>query len=196
MVGRLNLRNVSDDDPLDMNFKADRPLDSPDSGLPPSPSPSPSVWLLQGTGAGTPITEDESRGTAVVPNNRQLHALSYGEGIELDPLPLKEIRYTSSVRYDSDRHFIQDVTLQPKGLGLEMCSQTVLALPQSTWRHYKTQLEFQPRQRVQRYQSTTIVYPKHTRTFYTTQLNYDGHKLTKRFFSAVELQASDCKAGL
>ncbi len=105
-------------------------------------------------------------------------------------------RYTSSVRYDSDRHFIQDVTLQPKGLGLEMCSQTVLALPQSTWRHYKTQLEFQPRQRVQRYQSTTIVYPKHTRTFYTTQLNYDGHKLTKRFFSAVELQASDCQAGL
>ncbi|XP_073674210.1 refilin-B [Garra rufa] len=194
MVGRLNLRNVCDDDPLDMNFKADRPLDSPDSGLPPSPSPS--VWLLQGTGAGTPITEDENRGTAVVPNNRQLHALSYGEGIELDPLPLKEIRYTSSVRYDSDRHFIQDVTLQPKGLGLEMCSQTVLALPQSTWRHYKTQLEFLPRQRVQRFQSTTIVYPKHTRTFYTTQLNYDGHKLTKRFFSAVELQASDCQAGL
>ncbi|XP_016414076.1 filamin-interacting protein FAM101B-like [Sinocyclocheilus rhinocerous] len=104
-------------------------------------------------------------------------------------------RYTSSVRYDSDRHFIQDVTLQPKGLGLEMCSQTVLALPQSTWRHYKTQLEFQPRQRVQRYQSTTIVYPKHTRTFYTTQLKYDGHKLTKRFFSAVEMQASDCQAG-
>jgi len=68
MVGRLNLRNVSDDDPLGMNFKADRPLDSPDSGLPPSPSPSPSpsVWLLQGTGAGTPVTEDESRRTAVV----------------------------------------------------------------------------------------------------------------------------------
>ncbi|XP_055052566.2 refilin-B [Misgurnus anguillicaudatus] len=192
MVGRLNLQHVSDDDPLDMNFKADRPLDSPDSGLPPSPSPS--VWLLQGTGTVTPITEDESRESAVVPV--KLHALSFGEGIELDPLPSKEIRYTSSVRYDSDRHFIQDVTLQPRGLGLEMCSQTILALPQSTWRHYKTQLEFQPRQRVQRYQSTTIVYPKHTRTFYTTQLNYDGHKLAKRFFSAVELQASDCKAGL
>uniref|UniRef100_A0A671KS25 Vacuolar protein sorting-associated protein 53 homolog n=1 Tax=Sinocyclocheilus anshuiensis TaxID=1608454 RepID=A0A671KS25_9TELE len=48
---------------LDMKV-TDRPLDSPDSGLPPSPSPS--VWLLQGTGAGTPITEDENRGTAVV----------------------------------------------------------------------------------------------------------------------------------
>ncbi|KAI7800704.1 refilin B [Triplophysa rosa] len=191
MVGRLNLQHVSDDDPLGMNFKADRPLDSPDSGLPPSPSPS--VWL-QGTGTVTPITEDESRETAVVPI--KLHPLSYGEGIELDPLPTKEIRYTASVRYDSDRHFIQDVTLQPRGLGLEMCSQTILALPQSTWRHYKTQLEFQPRQRVQRYQSTTIVYPKHTRTFYTTQLNYDGNKLAKRFFTAVELQASDSKAGL
>ncbi|KAL0174497.1 hypothetical protein M9458_030465, partial [Cirrhinus mrigala] len=33
MVGRLNLRNVCDDDPLDMNFKADRPLDSPDSAF-------------------------------------------------------------------------------------------------------------------------------------------------------------------
>lgn len=186
------MQHVSDDDPLGMNFKADRPLDSPDSGLPPSPSPS--VWLLQGTGTVTPITEDESRETAVVPI--KLHALSYGEGIELDPLPTKEIRYTSSVRYDSDRHFIQDVTLQPRGLGLEMYSQTILALPQSTWRHYKTQLEFQPRQRVQRYQSTTIVYPKHTRTFYTTQLNYDGNKLAKRFFSAVELQASDSRAGL
>ncbi|XP_051535960.1 refilin B [Myxocyprinus asiaticus] len=196
MVGRLNLQNVSDDDPLEMNLKADRPLDSPDSGLPPSPSPS--VWLLQGTGTGTPTTEDDSREPPVVSFKSvpQLHALSYGEGIELDPLPLKEIRYTSSVRYDSDRHFIQDVTLQPKGLGLKMCSQTVLALPQSTWRHYKTQLEFQPRQRVQRYQSTTIVYPKYTRTFYTTQLNYDGHKLTKRFFSTVELQASDCRSGL
>lgn len=58
------MQHVSDDDPLGMNFKADRPLDSPDSGLPPSPSPS--VWLLHGTGTVTPITEDESRETAVV----------------------------------------------------------------------------------------------------------------------------------
>uniref|UniRef100_A0AAR2M291 Refilin B n=1 Tax=Pygocentrus nattereri TaxID=42514 RepID=A0AAR2M291_PYGNA len=205
MVGRLNLRNVSDDDLLDMNFKAERALDSPDSGLPPSPSPSPNPWLLAaGSERGSGGSEDEGRvrnaevksvaETAACPRCGQslrLHPCSYGEGIELDPLPLKELRYTSSVRYDSERHFIQDVSLQPTGLGLELCSQTVLALSQSTWRRYKTQLEFQPRQRVQRYQSTTIVYPKHARTLYTTQLNYDGRNLAKRFLSSVELEASD-----
>lgn len=126
--------------------------------------------------------------------NRSLYALTLH--VTHQPVTCICYRYTSSVRYDSERHFIQDVTLQPRGLGLEMCSQTIFSLPQSTWRHYKTQLELQPRQRVQRYQSTTIVYPKHTRTFYTTQLNYDGNKLAKRFFSAVELQASDSKADL
>ncbi|KAL6471145.1 hypothetical protein MHYP_G00197950 [Metynnis hypsauchen] len=198
MVGRLNLRNVSDDDLLDMNFKAERALDSPDSGLPPSPSPSPNPWLLAaGSERGSGGSEDEGRvsNTEVPPKQvKGLHPCSYGEGIELDPLPLKELRYTSSVRYDSERHFIQDVSLQPTGLGLELCSQTVLALSQSTWRRYKTQLEFQPRQRVQRYQSTTIVYPKHARTLYTTQLSYDGRNLAKRFLSSVELEASDCRA--
>lgn len=155
----------------------------------------------------------------------QLQPFSYGEGIELDPLPPKELRwcsfgfhltealyivllgcdqlnmhyliiyrYTSSVRYDSDRHYIQDVCLQPTGLGLELCSQTIIAVSESTWRRYKTQLEFKPRQRVQCYRSTTIVYPKHTRTMYTTQLNYDGRKLAKRFLSSVELEVSDCMA--
>lgn len=103
-------------------------------------------------------------------------------------------RYTSLVRYDSDRHYIQDVCLQPTGLGLELCSQTIIAISESTWRRYKTQLEFEPRQRVHRYRSTTIVYPKHARTLYTTQLSYDGRKLAKRFLSSVELELSDCKA--
>lgn len=67
MVGRLNLQNVSDDDPLDMNFKAERTLDSPDSGLPPSPSPSP--WLLpvgSERGSGSLASEDEGKGSTVV----------------------------------------------------------------------------------------------------------------------------------
>lgn len=158
----------------------------------------------------------------------QLHPFSYGEGIELDPLPPKVLRwcsfdfswlklctlfafrlcdqlnmhwtatsyhfrYTASVRYDSDRHYIQDVCLQPTGFGLELCSQTIMAISESTWRRYKTQLEFEPRQRVQRYRSTTIVYPKHARTLYTTQLSYDEHKLAKRFLSSVELEVSECK---
>ncbi|KAG7470594.1 hypothetical protein MATL_G00115430 [Megalops atlanticus] len=196
MVGRLSLKNVTDDDPLDMSCKAERALDSPDSGLPPSPSPS--AWLQPvGTekGAVSLRSQDERRAAPVdvaaagtVP---LLHPLSYGEGIELDPLPPKEVRYTSSVRYDSDRHFIHDVSLQPRGLGLESCSQTVLVLPHSTWRRYRTQLELHPRLRPQRYQSTTIVYPKHARAIYTTQLRYDCRRSAKRFLCSVELESAD-----
>ncbi|KAM9442127.1 refilin-B-like [Salvelinus alpinus] len=197
MVGRLNLLNVCDDDPLDMSCKAERGLDSPDSGLPPSPSPS--HWLLpdcRDKGAISPVSEDESRGSSLVPilsigSVPRLHTLSYGEGIVLDPLLTKEIRYTSSVHYDSERHFIHDMAMQPRGLGLENCSQMVLAVPHSTWRHYKTQLDFQPRQRAQRFQSTTIVYPKHARTIYTTELSYDSRRLARRFMSRVELEAAD-----
>uniref|UniRef100_A0A8C4DY84 Protein FAM101B n=1 Tax=Dicentrarchus labrax TaxID=13489 RepID=A0A8C4DY84_DICLA len=202
MVGRLNLPNVCEGDPLDMmSCRADRGLDSPDSGLPPSPSPS--AWLLpvctEKAGGVSPVSEDEGRGSLQHmnpllekgrPPQIQLHPLSFGEGIALDPLPPKEIRYTSSVHYDSDRHFIQGVTLQPWGQGLEHCRQTIMAVPHSTWRHYKTQLEFQPRHRPQHFKSTTIVYPKKTSAVYTTELSYDCHRLSRRFLSSVELEAT------
>lgn len=69
MVGRLSLRNVCEEDVLEMNLKAERLLDSPDSGLPPSPSVSPSPWL-SGDRSGDRSTssslyEDETR--AVTP---------------------------------------------------------------------------------------------------------------------------------
>lgn len=73
MVGSLSLPNVCEGDPLDvMSCGADRGLDSPDSGLPPSPSPS--AWLLPGTTekAGGQGSEDEARvgGSALkVPSN-------------------------------------------------------------------------------------------------------------------------------
>lgn len=44
MVGRLSLREVPD--LPDMRKRGDAGLDSPDSGLPPSPGPAPSPWLL------------------------------------------------------------------------------------------------------------------------------------------------------
>ncbi|XP_010863623.1 refilin-B [Esox lucius] len=194
MVGRLNLSNGCDDNPLDMSCKSERGLDSPDSGLPPSPSPS--HWLVSGCGdRGAVCPEDDGRGTSLpilsIGSAPQLHTLSYGEGIELDPLPPKEIRYTSSVHYDSERHFIHNVAMQPIGLGLEKCSQTVLTVPHSTWRHYKTQLDLQPRQRARHFQSTTIIYPKHARTIYATELSYDSCRLAKRFLSSIELEAVD-----
>lgn len=67
MVGRLNLPNVCEGDPLDMSCRAERGLDSPDSGLPPSPSPS--AWLLpvcaDKAGGVSPVSEDEGRGSLV-----------------------------------------------------------------------------------------------------------------------------------
>ncbi|XP_020796096.1 refilin B [Boleophthalmus pectinirostris] len=187
MVGRLNLPNVSGGDPLDMSCcRADRGLDSPDSGLPPSPSPS--AWLPG------PADKEEGKSSLApsLPTRPlpQLQPLSYGEGVSLSPLPAKEMRYTSCMSYDSDRHFIQNVTLRPWGQELEHCRQTIVAMPHSTWRHYKTQLEFEPRHRPHQFSSTAIIYPKKTSVMYTTELSYDCHRLVRHFISSVELEAS------
>ncbi|XP_004075496.1 refilin-B [Oryzias latipes] len=199
MVGRLNFLSACEEgDPLAMSCsRAERGLDSPDSGLPPSPSPS--AWLPpacpEKARGSSPVSEDEGKGSltssstpALLP---QLLPLSFGEGIALDPLPSKELRYTSSLLYDSDRHFIQNVTFQPLGQGLDSCRQTIVAMSHSTWRHYKTHLVFQPRQRPQHYRTTTIIYPKRTSTAYTTELSYDSHRTARRrFLSSVELEAA------
>ncbi|XP_061575266.1 refilin B [Cololabis saira] len=192
MVGGLNLQHVCEEDVLGMSLsRADGGLDSPDSGLPPSPSPG--SWLQRAAGDGLG-PEDESRGSLIPVTTAgsfpQLQPSSFGEGIALDPLPSKEVRYTSCVHYDSDRHFIQEVTLQPWGQGLEHCSQTIVAASHSTWRHYKTQLDFQSCHRPQRFTSTTIIYPKKTSALYTTELSYDSHRLARRFLSSVELEAA------
>ncbi|XP_035288097.1 refilin-B-like [Anguilla anguilla] len=193
MVGRLDLQ--SGDDPLDIRCKAERTLDSPDSGLPPSPSPT--SWLLSpigdDKGACSPVSEHDGGGITgpVLPGSfPRFHQLSYGEGVELQPLPPTEVRYTSSVRYASDRHFIQGVYLQPRGLEVESCSQTVLALAGSTWRRYRTHLELLPRHRPLSHTSTAIVFPKHAHTACRTQLlHHDGgRKSACRFLSSVELE--------
>ncbi|KAJ8342218.1 hypothetical protein SKAU_G00321460 [Synaphobranchus kaupii] len=195
MVGRLNLRNG--DDPLDIRCKAERMLDSPDSGLPPSPSPSasPTSWFLSPTGsekgACSPVSEYDSSGITgpvLAGSFPRFHPLSYGEGVALEPLPPTEVRYTSTVRYGSDRHFVHGVYLQPRSLAMESCSQTVLALAGSTWRRYRTHLELVPRHRPQRYQSTIILFPKHARTVCSTQLQHHGRKSACRFLSTVELE--------
>lgn len=164
-----------------MHCKSDRGLDSPDSGLPSSPSPS--AWLLPGS------AETEAGKASMTPS-LQLQPLSYGEGISLNPLPDKEIRYTSCVSFDSDHHFIQKVDLLPWGQELDHCRQTIMALPHSTWRHYKTQLDFEPRYRPYQFRSTAIIYPKKVSVQYTTELNYDCHRMARHFISSVELEAS------
>ncbi|XP_066444938.1 refilin-B-like [Eleutherodactylus coqui] len=165
MVGRLNLQDVPD--LLDMKKRGERVLDSPDSGLPPSPCPS--NWLLSPAAGDKPCEQDISGHTVqvcslesnflgectflsnlspsswyktlnvggsvrhkvsgavrvlaefgatmkVIPDESEVHScfsesrstspslslsssytprlcpLSFGEGVELDPLPPKEIR--------------------------------------------------------------------------------------------------------
>ncbi|KAF7244489.1 Refilin-B [Varanus komodoensis] len=119
----------------------------------------------------------------------RLCPLSFGEGVEFDPLPPKDIRYTSSVKYDSEKHFINNIYM-PMGLGMSSCSQTVVCVPSSTWRNYKAEVRFRPRNKAQSFTSTTIIYPKHTKTVYTTTLDYNGRKSTQRFLSSVELESS------
>ncbi|XP_065429307.1 refilin-B isoform X1 [Chrysemys picta bellii] len=120
----------------------------------------------------------------------RLCPLSFGEGVEFDPLPPKEIRYTSSVKYDSEKHFIDDVYM-PVGLGISSCSQTVVCIPDCTWRSYKAEVHFEPRNKPLRFASTTIVYPKHTKTVYTTTLDYNCRKSMRRFLSSIELESAE-----
>ncbi|XP_014385063.1 PREDICTED: filamin-interacting protein FAM101B, partial [Myotis brandtii] len=124
----------------------------------------------------------------------RLCPLSFGEGVEFDPLPPTEVRYTSSVKYDSDRHFIDDVRL-PLGLAVASCSQTVTCIPNCTWRSYKAELRFEPRHKATRFLSTTIIYPKCPKTVYTTTLDYNCRKTLRRFLSSVELEASEFPGG-
>lgn len=99
-------------------------------------------------------------------------------------------RYTSSVKYDSERHFIDDVQM-PLGLVVASCSQTVTCIPNCTWRNYKAEVRFEPRHKAARFLSTTIIYPKYPKTVYTTTLDYNCHKKLRRFLSSVELEATE-----
>ncbi|XP_045629397.1 refilin-B [Ursus americanus] len=211
MVGRLSLQDVPE--LVDTKKKGDGVLDSPDSGLPPSPSPS--HWGLAAAGGGgsggerapAPGTlEPDAAATPAAPNPASLPSplafacsprlcpLSFGEGVEFDPLPPTEVRYTSSVRYDSERHFIDDVHL-PLGLAVASCSQTVTCVPNCTWRSYKAEMRFEPRHKPSRFLSTTIVYPKYPKTVYTTTLDYNCRKTLRRFLSSVELEAAELPGG-
>ncbi|XP_077168085.1 refilin-B [Paroedura picta] len=206
MVGRLSLPQEAPEWP-DAKRRAERPLDSPDSGLPPSPSPSPANWLpagaCSGPERGLAQQEPEPAGAAATPKanasspnpllpgcTSRLCLLSFGEGVEFDPLPPKDVRYTSSVKYDSEKHFINNVYM-PMGLGVASCSQTVICVPHSTWRSYKAEMRFEPRPKARHFTSTAIIYPKHTTTVYTTTLDYNCKKAARRFLSSVELESAE-----
>ncbi|XP_019718407.1 refilin-A [Hippocampus comes] len=210
MVGQLHLQA------MDESLKGKNReglLDSPDSGLPPSPSPpfcslSPTLIEPRSGSCTTPVEskqqaawkKDASREGKLLPylllNNTgtdprtRMYPVFYGESIEVDPKPEKQVKCTSAVRYDSDKHYQDRVYCVPVPTATSY-SETVVAVPNCTWRSYKSQVYLEPRQKPINYQSTTIVYPKHAKNIYRTTLTYKAAAARRWFVSRVRLESSD-----
>ncbi|XP_026877883.2 refilin-A [Electrophorus electricus] len=210
MVGHLHLQDM--DDSL-KGKNREGLLDSPDSGLPPSPSPpfyslSPGILESRHGTCSTPTEQHvycrkENREGKLLPylllNSQgtdaksRMHPVVYGESIEVKPRPDKEIRFSSAVTYASDRHYRSQVFCAPAPT-VTSFGETVVAVRDCTWRSYKTEVHLLPRHRPQRYQSTAIVFPKHARCTYRTTLSYNGTCAApgrRRFVSTVRLESSE-----
>ncbi|XP_054630963.1 refilin-A [Dunckerocampus dactyliophorus] len=209
MVGHLHLQA------MDESLKGKNReglLDSPDSGLPPSPSPpfcslSPALIESRSGSCTTPVEnqqaawkKDCSREGKLLPylllNNTgtdprtRMYPVFYGESIEVDPKPEQEVKCTSAVRYDSDKHYRDHVYCVSVPTAMSY-SETVVAVPNCTWRSYKSQVYLEPRQKAISYQSTTIVYPKNAKNIYRTTLSYKTTTARRWFVSRVQLESSE-----
>ncbi|XP_030629883.1 refilin-A [Chanos chanos] len=210
MVGHLHLQAM--DDSL-KGKNREGLLDSPDSGLPPSPSPpfyslSPGILESRSGSCTTPVEQHgyyrkESREGKLLPylllNSQGTEAKSrmypvfYGESIEVNPKPEQEIKFNSAVKYASDRRF-RDQVYCAQVPTVTSYSETVVAVQNCTWRSYKSEVRFEPRHRPLHFQSTAIVYPKHARNTYRTTLNYNANANAagrRWFVSTVRLESSE-----
>lgn len=99
-------------------------------------------------------------------------------------------RCNSEVKYDSDRHFRDQVhcALFPTPTSY---SETVVAVRDCTWRSYKSEVHLEPRQKPVSYRSTTIIYPKHAKSTYRTTLRYNSGSSRRWFVSTVQLESSE-----
>ncbi|KAM7051361.1 refilin-A-like [Molossus nigricans] len=200
MVGHLHLQGMEE------SLKQSREglLDSPDSGLPPSPSPSPPFYSLEpgildsragGAGASSePPGPGEARAPPPVPPNPsalemrpRLLPVFFGEGIEVNPEPAHEIRCNSEVTYTSEKHF-RDNVFYAHVPTVTAYSETIVAAPNCTWRSYRSQLTLEPRPRALRFGSTAIIFPKHARSSFRTTLHCSLGRPRRRFAASVQLQ--------
>lgn len=184
-------------------------LDSPDSGLPPSPSPpfcslSPGLIEPRSGSCTTPVEKQQSwrkeregkvlpylllNATGSDPRTR-MYPVFFGESIEVNPKPEQEVKCSSAVKYDSDKHYQDGVYCAPVPTATSY-SETVVAVQNRTWRSYKSQVYLEPRQRPISYRSTTIIYPKHAKNTYRTTLNYNATCSRRWFVSTVQLESSE-----
>ncbi|KAG8456019.1 hypothetical protein GDO86_001997 [Hymenochirus boettgeri] len=203
MVGHLHLQGMEDS----LKEKSrEGLLDSPDSGLPPSPSPpfysvSPGIAECRGDcnttfNPGHVYRKDVKEGKVIpyllLNNSSQetrprMHPVVFGESIEVNPEPVQEIRCNSEIKYDSEKHYRNNVFYAqiPK---VTSYSETIISTPNCTWRNYKSQLMFEPRNKPMRFQSTTIIFPKHAKNIYRTTLNYNCGGTKRWFASSVQLE--------
>ncbi|XP_053557801.1 refilin-A [Bombina bombina] len=205
MVGHLHLQGM-EDSLKDKNREG--LLDSPDSGLPPSPSPpfyslSPGIVEGRAEGSITPtyhsdhVYRKDIKEGKVIPYlllnsttqepRPRMHPVVFGESIEVNPEPVQEIRCNSEIKYDSEKHYQDHIFYAPIPT-VTSYSETVISTPNCTWRNYKSQLLFEPRNKPVRFQSTTIIFPKHAKNIYRTTLNYNCGGARKWFASSVHLE--------
>lgn len=207
MVGHLHLQA------MDESLKGKNReglLDSPDSGLPPSPSPpfcslSPGLIESRAGSCTTPVeahhgADGEKVGdgkllpyltlNTTADTRSRMYPVFFGESIEVNPKPEQEIKCNSEVKYDSDRHYQDRVWCAPVPTPTSF-SQSVVAVQNCTWRSYKSQVYLEPRQRPVSFRSTTIIYPKHAKNTYRTTLTYNASGSRRWFVSTVQLESSE-----
>ncbi|XP_043924475.1 refilin-A [Protopterus annectens] len=206
MVGHLHLQA------MDESLKGKNReglLDSPDSGLPPSPSPpfySMSPALLEARAgavdalAGT-SHKRESHDGKLLPylllnsevsevRSPRMYPVVFGESIEVNPETRQEIRCNSKIRYDSDKHYRDCIFYFPIPT-VTSFSESFITVPNCTWRNYKSEVLLEPRQKPLRFQSTSIIFPKHTKSTYRTTLNYNLGTAKRWFMSSIQLESCE-----
>ncbi|KAL1764439.1 filamin-interacting protein FAM101B [Sigmodon hispidus] len=117
--------------------------------------------------------------------SRWLCPLSFCEGVEFDPLPPKEIKFTSSVKYVSEWYFIDRVQM-PLGLVIASSSQKSPVSPISLVQNIRLRCTSSPKQGCgipQHHHHLPQVLQDHL----TTTLDYNCHKKLRRFLSSMEL---------
>ncbi|XP_026538658.1 refilin-A-like [Notechis scutatus] len=92
----------------------------------------------------------------------------------------------SEIKYSSEKHFRDDIFYHPRPT-VTTYRESVTVAPNCTWRNYKSQLLFEPRQKPLRYQSTTIIFPKRAKNIYRTTLNCRLGCAKRWFASSVQL---------
>ncbi|XP_027777123.2 refilin-A isoform X2 [Marmota flaviventris] len=193
MVGHLHLRGM-EGSPREQSREG--LLDSPDSGLPPSPSPSPPFYSLApgildaraGGASSEPPGASEAGANPPAPEMRpRMLPVFFGESIKVDPEPTHEICCSSEVQFSSERRFRDKVFYAPVPT-VTAYSETIVAAPNCTWRSYRSQLTLEPRPRALRFRSTTIIFPKRARSSFRTTLRCSLGRARRSFTASVQLR--------